>query len=253
MYDGQIWKHGVNELRNTYYNTFTASKVRFVFNTEFSSVKTFKTLNYEGSTSRIYSTVSGQEDQVATEGWYNNTITTDLDSGTIPYFLDKENKWFNYIQGDSTGTTTNDISEKSFQGLGFASAVGSTSTYHELVLNGTLTGNSLDYQPLYDWVGGTGLPNGTKTTITNQTGAISDQVFTIEPKVVNGVKYVIAEADFSLQGTPTGISGIVFADTATPYAIDNNVTATISFSTNMPSSDDTRSFTVIGNANPQAL
>ncbi len=253
MYDGEIWKHGVNELRNTYYNTFTASKVRFVFNTEFSSVKTFKTLNYEGSTSRIYSTVSGQEDQVATEGWYNNTITTDLDSGTIPYFLDKENKWFNYIQGNSTGTTTNDISERAFQGLGFASAVGSTSTYHELVLNGTLTDNSLDYQPLYDWVGGTGLPNGTKTTITNQTGAISDQVFTIEPKVVNGVKYVIAEADFSLQGTPTGISGIVFADTATPYAINNNVTATISFSTNMPSSDDTRSFTVIGNANPQAL
>jgi hypothetical protein len=253
VYNGEIWKHGVNDLRNTYYNTFTASKVRFVFNTEFSSVKTFKTLNYEGSTSRIYSTVSGQEDQVATKGWYNNTITTDLDSGTIPYFLDKENKWFNYIQGNSTGTTTNDISEKSFQGLGFASAVGSTSAYHELVLNGTLTDNSLDYQPLYDWVGGTGLPNGTKTTITNQTGAISDQVFTIEPKVVNGVKYVIAEADFSLQGTPTGISGIVFADTATPYAINNNVTATISFSTNMPSSDDTRSFTVIGNANPQAL
>ncbi len=253
MYDGEIWKHGVNELRNTYYNTFTASKVKLVFNTEFSSVKTFKTLNYEGTTSRIYSTVSGQEDQVATNGWYNNTITTDLDSGTIPYFLDKENKWFNYIQGSSTGTTTNDISERAFQGLGFASAVGSTSAYHELVLNGILTDNSLDYQPLYDWVGGTGLPNGTKTTTTNQTGAIPDQVFTIEPKVVNGIKYVIAEADFSLQGTPTGISGIVFADTTSAYAINNNVTATISFSTNMPSNDDTRSFTVIGNANPQVL
>lgn len=253
MYDGEIWKHGVNELRNTYYGTFAASKVKLVFNTEFSSVKTFKTLNYEGSTSRVYSSVSGQEDQVATKGWYNNTITTDLDSGTIPYFLDKENKWFNYIQGNSTGTTTNDISERAFQGLGFASAVGATSTYHELVLNGILTDNSLDYQPLYDWVGGTGLPNGTKTTITNQTGAISDQVFTIEPKVVNSIKYVVAAADFSLQGTPTGISGIVFADTATPYAINNNVTATISFSTNMPSSDDTRSFTVVGNANPQVL
>ena len=64
---------------------------------------------------------------------------------------------------------------------------------------------------------------------------------------------VIAAADFSLQGTPTGISGIVFADTTSAYAINNNVTATISFSTNMPSSDDTRSFTVIGNANPQVL
>jgi len=254
VYDGEIWKHGVNELRNTYYGAFTASKVKLVFNTEFSSVKTFKTLNYEGSTSRIYSTVSGQENQVATKGWYNNSITTDLDSGTIPYFLDKENKWFNYIQGGSTGTTTNDISERAFQGLGFASAVGATSTYHELVLNGILTNNSLDYQPLYDWIGGTGLPNGTKTTITNQTGAIANQTFTIEPKIVNGIKYVIAKADFSTNTLPSSINSVVFTDTTSAYANDNNVTVTINFTgNNMPSNDDTRSFTVTGSANPRAV
>ena len=252
-YNGELWKHGVNEERNTYYGAFTASKVKFIFNTSFSSVKTFRTLNYEGTTSRIYSTVSGQEDQVATNGWYNNSIITDLDSGQIPYFKDKENKWFNYIQGASTGTTTNDISEKSFQGLGVVSFVGATSLHHELTLNGSLINNSLDYQPLYDWVGGTGLPNGTKTTVVSETGPIADQVFTIEPKIVNGIQYVISEDDFSLQGTPTGISGIVFADTIGPYAVGNNVTATISFSTNMPSSDETRSFTVIGSANPQAV
>jgi len=254
VYNGELWKHGVNELRNTYYGNFTASKVKFIFNTSFSSVKTFRTLNYEGTTSRIYSTVSGQQNQVETKGWYNNSITTDLDSGTIPYFLDKENKWFNYIQGSSTGTTTNDISEKSFQGLGFASAVGATSAYHELVLNGILTNNSLDYQPLYDWVGGTGLPNGTKTTTTNQTGAIPNQVFTIEPKIVNNIRYVIAAADFSTSTLPSNINSVVFANTTSAYANDNNITVTINFTgASMPSNDDTRSFTVIGSANPQII
>ena len=177
-----------------------------------------------------------------------------MQEAVVQDFIDKENKWFNYIQGNSTGTTTNDISERAFQGLGFASAVGSTSTYHELVLNGILINNSLDYQPLYDWVGGTGLPNGTKTTTTNQTGAIPDQVFTIEPKTVNSIKYAVAAADFSTQALPANINSVVFANTTSAYADDNNITVTINFTgSNMPSNDDTRSFTVIGNANPRVI
>jgi len=258
MKNGELWKHGVNELRNTYYNTFTASKVKFVFNTEFSSVKTFKTLNYEGSTSRVYSTVSGQEDQVATKGWYNNTITTDLDSGTIPYFLDKENKWFNYIQGNSTETTTNDISERSFQGLGFAKAGGTTSNYYELTLNGHLINNSLDHQAIYDWGGGDGVPNGTKTVVVNSESGSnpSDQIFIIRPRITNNVRYVIAAADFSKDTTytSTGVGSVVFTDsTVTPYGNNNLVYATVSFDVAMPSNDETRSFRVIGSARPEQV
>ena len=258
MKNGELWKHGVNELRNTYYGTFTASKVKFVFNTEFSSVKTFKTLNYEGSTSRVYSTVSGQEDQVATKGWYNNTITTDLDSGTIPYFLDKENKWFNYIQGSSTGTTTNDISERSFQGLGFAKAGGTTSDYYELTLNGHLINNSLDHQAIYDWGGGDGVPNGTKTVVVNSESGNNpgNQIFIIRPKITNNVRYVIAAADFSKDTTytSTGVGSIVFTNsTVTPYGNNNLVYATVSFDVAMPTNDEARSFRIIGSARPEAV
>jgi hypothetical protein len=257
FYNGEIWKHGVNELRNTYYGSFTASKVKLVFNTEFSSVKIFKTLNYEGSTSRVYSNVSGQEDQVVTNGWYNNTITTDLDSGKIPYFLDKENKWFNYIQGATTGTETNDLSEKSFQGLGFIAAPATTSSYYKLTLSGSLINNSLNYQPLYDWSGGDGNPNGKKTTTVNSLSGQQPvtQVFTIVPKTVNNVQYVIAAADFSEDATfsSVGIGTIAFADTGTAYDTDNNVEVTIPFNTNMPTSNDSRSFRIIGSANVQAV
>ena len=254
-YNGELWKHGVNEERNTYYGTFTAAKVKFIFNTSFSSVKTFRTLNYEGTTSRIYSTVSGQENQVATKGWYNNSIKTDLDSGQVPYFKDKENKWFNYIQGASTGTTTNEISEKSFQGLGFIPTPPTTSNFYRLTLNASLTNNAFGGEAIYDWDTGNGLPGGTKTSITSvQSGTTpGNQTFTIVPRIVNGIQYVISENDFSLQGTPTGISGIVFVDTTSAYAVDNNVTATISFSTTMPSADDVRSLTIIGAGKPRGV
>ena len=58
-----------------------------------------------------------------------------------------------------------------------------------------------------------------------------------------------------MQGTPTGINTINFTDTTgTPYAANNNVTVTINFTgADMPSNDDTRSFTVIGSANPQII
>ena len=257
FYNGEIWKHGVNELRNTYYGVFAASKVKLVFNTEFSSVKTFRTLNYEGSTSRVYSDVAGQENQVSTKGWYNSSIVTDLDSGQIPYFKDKENKWFNYIQGATTGTETNDLSEKSFQGLGFIAPAATTSNYYKLTLTGYLINNSLDYQSLYDWSGGDGKPNGKNTTIVNSLSGQqpSSQVFTIVPKIVNNVQYVIAAADFSEDATytSTGIGTIAFANTGTAYATDNNVQVTIPFNTNMPASSDSRSFRIIGNANAQAV
>ena len=257
MYNGELWKHGVNELRNTYYNVFTASKVKFIFNTSFSTVKTFKTLNYEGSTSRAYSDVAGQEDQVSTKGWYNNTIVTDLDSGTIPYFLDKENKWFNYIQGATTGTETNDLSEKSFQGLGFAKAGGNISNYYKLTLNGHLLNNSLDYQAIYGWAGGGVVPNETKTTVVNSEAGLTPtaQVFIIRPRIINNVRYVIDKDDFSKDTTytSTGIGNIEFTNTAGSYEADNLVHATINFNTAMPTNDESRSFRVVGNARPEQV
>ena len=54
MSNGKLWQHhnkGVN--RNTFYNTFKESSVNVLLNESPGSVKSFKTLNYEGSQSRV--------------------------------------------------------------------------------------------------------------------------------------------------------------------------------------------------------
>ena len=52
-------------------------------------------------------------------GWYVSDITTDKQSGSIPEFIEKEGKWFNYINGDTTTNANLDTSEFSVQGIGF--------------------------------------------------------------------------------------------------------------------------------------
>ena len=81
---GDMWSH-TNAVRNTFYGAaIRKSSVNLIFNDVPSSIKNFKTLNYEGS-----------------KDWKAVEITTDQQSGKVTYFKDKENKWFNYIRGTS--------------------------------------------------------------------------------------------------------------------------------------------------------
>ena len=88
FYDGEIWSH-TNALRNKFYDATNKSSVNLIFNDVPSSIKNFKTLNYEGS-----------------KDWKATEVTTDQQSGKVTYFKDKENKWFNYIRGTSTSKVT---------------------------------------------------------------------------------------------------------------------------------------------------
>ena len=141
--DGELWKHHVEQFdseglemqRNTFYNNgtpghgFTHSSLNVILNEAPSSVKTFHTINYEGSKSKIdplttysipvLSSFSGftntgqavfgsstgtfQDDDhynLSTEtGWYVEYIKTDLEEGSLNEFIEKEGKWFNYIKG----------------------------------------------------------------------------------------------------------------------------------------------------------
>ena len=58
----------------------------------------------------------------AKNGWEVSQIKTDLQDGSIKEFLDKENKWFNYISGDVDAGFGDDVdtAEFSAQGLGFS-------------------------------------------------------------------------------------------------------------------------------------
>ena len=51
--NGNLWSHD-NEVRNNFYGVQYSSKVKFIFNEEPGLVKSFKTINYEGSQARIF-------------------------------------------------------------------------------------------------------------------------------------------------------------------------------------------------------
>jgi len=92
-----LWKHNSADVYSNIYSDQKTASVKFVFNSEASVVKNFKTLSYEGS-----------------QGWEVDDITTDLQTGQILSFVGKEGKYFDYISGKDVL----DLSNFSVQGLG---------------------------------------------------------------------------------------------------------------------------------------
>ena len=102
------------------------STITVLLNDDPSTVKSFKTLAYEGSQARVTQVLNDNQyyNLEKVEGWYLNQINTDLEHGANIEFINKENKWFNYIKGSgelSTYTSlssTNDPNDFSYQGIG---------------------------------------------------------------------------------------------------------------------------------------
>jgi len=147
---GRIWHHYQNALHNTFYDfgpsdetlgAYYESSFNVVFNESPTTVKGFKTVNYSGSDSLQYDyqletygdknfsigQIQAQSlipDSFTTKnGWYTNSIVTDLQEGEIKEFIDKEGKKFNYIKGLNTFFNTNcdnnvDTREFNVQGIG---------------------------------------------------------------------------------------------------------------------------------------
>ena len=144
-------KYTAEEAEN--YNVFYGdenlqSSIKAVLNQEPSLIKTFNTINYEGSQAYIkkpldisdssgnvvYSAASMVDINNAAAwggdvlGWECSNIKTDLDHGSVIEFIQKEGKWFNYIKGKSASTVL-DTSLFSVQGIGVISGVSDTSGY----------------------------------------------------------------------------------------------------------------------------
>ena len=122
FYNGEIWEHHSNPTRNNYYGTQYNSSVRLIFNNAPEIVKSFKTLNYEGTQGFIKQNLSDSDyvNNVAKAGWFENGLFTDMQTGSVSDFVNKENKWFNYMHGDLTTLANLDTQEISVQGLGTA-------------------------------------------------------------------------------------------------------------------------------------
>ena len=139
MLDGAT---GVTTEEANNYNVFygennSKSFIKTVLNAEPSVVKTFNTLNYEGSQAHV-TKPSSAVDQFGNnaitinnqkawslgadiKGWNVTEIKTDLDSGNLKNFIKKEGKWFGYIKGQ-TGNVL-DTSMFSVLGIGAIKSV----------------------------------------------------------------------------------------------------------------------------------
>ena len=126
---GNLYQHHSNETRNSFYGTEYDSSVCVIFNDMPGSVKSFSSLSYEGTQSRVVINTDDGEyyNNTAYDGWFASTITSDLETGFIPEFKDKEGKWFNYIRGNQTNNLENlNVTQFSTQGIGRPSAISTT-------------------------------------------------------------------------------------------------------------------------------
>jgi hypothetical protein len=137
--EGEMWQHHINPRRNNFYGVDANSTVDVIFNDAPSSVKGFQTIKYEGSQSRVNKFVTVVQNGVTYTdkeyynlwekcGWYVSYAETDLQTGKVPEFLNREGKWFNVIKGDCTTLENLDEREFSVQGLGFATMTHSDPT-----------------------------------------------------------------------------------------------------------------------------
>jgi|21_taG_2_1085346.scaffolds.fasta_scaffold00971_5 hypothetical protein len=190
---GHLWKHNTNEVRNNFYNEDFNSSITLLFNDSPTAVKSFGAINYEGSQARIsnfdtelvsafnndYSSNAGLADvesftdgeyfnlggvgtdSTMVNGWYVESITTNLQSCGSIEFKDKEGKYFGQISGQDTSLSNLDEKEFSVQGLGMASMThsGSAETHPEdvtIIVNNntdiTYTGNNSGLTVAWDSV-----------------------------------------------------------------------------------------------------
>lgn len=105
---GNLYRHNVNESRNTFYDAFTPSSVRGIINQSPIEKKVFKTIALESNAA------------------WAATLITDLESGFIdkPYFEKKEATFFSFIRG--VGGSTPNLSLRSSQGIGSPTLVNNT-------------------------------------------------------------------------------------------------------------------------------
>ena len=128
--NGEAWKHhtevdgsGNNIPRNNFYGNQFNSSVEVLLNDQPSIIKSYKTLTYEGSQSKVVKEISslksGYHNLTDKPGWYSAYIETNENDGYVPEFIEKEGKWFNFIKGkEVTSKAQIDTKLFSFQGLG---------------------------------------------------------------------------------------------------------------------------------------
>ena len=128
--NAQVYKHHVEQdnsqnpiARNNFYGDQYISSVEVLLNEQPSIIKKYKTLNYEGTDSKVIKEVtnvnSGYHNLEDKPGWFSTYIETNENKGYVSEFIKKEGKWFNFIKGnDFVNNQQIDTKMFTYQGLG---------------------------------------------------------------------------------------------------------------------------------------
>ena len=242
FYNADMFSHD-NTVRNKFYDVSAGqndttkdyeTSITTVLNDAPSTIKQFKTLNYEGTKSREYtyagtiggasytglsverlkelSPSSGKQDDNSdftvtnTKGWYCNSITTNDQTGLVHEFKEKEGIWFNNIIGDTTSLTNLDTQEFSVQGIDNAASISGTRTHGNLTVKLALTTtDALDTAELQS---ATHTYHSTNTVSYTYSATLSGtRTLYITPKA----GYTLALADFTAASNPTGVTNITLS------------------------------------------
>ena len=285
--DGKLWQHHIQGIkRNTFYNTTTNSSVNVILNDFPGSVKSFNTLDYEGSDSRVegvrtveitgidhatagdngryffyekedMSSVINEDDfaqwhgtfvdmkqyrnnipirsglvklfndpslnsgiaspsggptkghgrydpysssnpgdfqvgdiitteeqekivnhfnSIPKDGWYVSNFITNKQEGSLPEFIEKEGKWFNYIKGIDSGVdSTTDFGAFDIQGVGIIESMsGSEITFANNINSSLQVGDTLYSETPSEVLGDNILDVNEVSSMTDDTSGISN-------------------------------------------------------------------------------
>ena len=132
--DGNLYKHHDDVITsfnsevtwNNFYGNQYESKVSTILNDSPGFIKSFKTVNYEGSQSNVLENLNDANyyNLSSKDGWKLERISTDKEFGFVPEFIKKEGKWFNNLKGQAIDSKEQiDTTSFSFQGIGRPSFV----------------------------------------------------------------------------------------------------------------------------------
>ena len=248
--DGITYRHQSNETRNNFYGVQYETSFTGIVNESAEAVKAFRTLDYEGSQSRVieFNTEVSPEgfnhtdgeyyNTVAKNGWYVDSIVTDQQTGEIPEFLNIEGKWHNNITGKELLHTNQNEGAQELNNMNSADfniqGIGELETYSVQIGPIPAMGYTVAFPNL---AGGNDFEAFTINEYTNYNttliGTTQTFNFTIEPKP----GYVLSASDFGSNVNSTYVNAIEFVDLGTPNTYSNVVQGNIIMSGDDATSD----------------
>ncbi len=204
---GNLYQHhhpGV--VRNLFYGTQYSSGIQIIMNDELSAFKRFKTIHLERS----------KGETSTKKGWHVDTIETDLQSGKIIQFKDKEGKWFANTSGVDTTLSDLDSKEFSIQGLG------QLNSYTAINLPPIVT-----TQPTFS--------NVTENSFTAQASFKNESGLAVTYKVYFGTNSTVTSNTLDLVETNLNET---FTPTYSPVGLNSNTTYYIAFVADTGEFDD---------------